>query len=153
MIFGEVASGDFGLFREAIRWISGLRQVESNRGVIEWESEMTFHLRLDSDGMINKVTMVSPKMIRKLLGALLTFYVTTSGPITTTPGPLPATNDMETGGPLTLFGHNAFLVILLALVVVITMLFGLCVMVSMHLCSPPKSKSLIYEQVSKLEDI
>merc|ERR1719244_2447238 len=74
--FIQTISPQFGVMRDVLPFIAG--DVET-----AWESWTTWRFRINDDGLMEEFVVVSPEFIRQILGAILTVYVTTSGPITT----------------------------------------------------------------------
>jgi len=123
MTFVAGGTAEFGFMKGALSWVSDyVDSEEGDDGVIQMETEVKAQFTFDDDGNINQMAFVSPTYIRQVFGVLLSLYVTTSGPIE------------DSAGSLTLFGYNAFMVIFVGLMTVLTTVIGMCVLVSMRFC-------------------
>ena len=139
----QITSGQFGFMRGVFPWITALSDVDGNDGEIGWEAWQTVKIRTNDDGLIQEFTIVSPQFVRQILGAILALYVTTRGPII---------QDVESAETLTIFGYNAIVVIMLALISVMTTLVGLCVYLSMRYCARRGSEPVVYRKVEIVTD-
>jgi len=135
--FIQTISPQFGVMRDMLPFIAGDEETE-------WEMWTTWRFRFNDDGLMEEFVVVSPEWIRQIGGAVLTVYVTTSGPITTM-----APDTQET---LTIFGYNAIVVILLALISVTTTLVATCVFLSMRYCARRGSQLVVYKKVEIVTD-
>jgi len=123
--FVTKTTGSFGILRNALPWIEALSKVDDNDGSVRFESLNRCRYEFDDNGLIQKETMVSPKFQREIMGAILSLYLTTSKPMENDE------NDMESADSLTLFGYNAIVVIMVALISVMTIV--ICVLLSMQI--------------------
>ena len=132
--FVTKAKCDFGI----LRWMSGFNE--------DWKSETELtnivHILYDDNGMIQKLAVITPGS-RKFIEFVLSVYTTTTGPIAQDLGPT---------GKLTIFGYNAIVVILLALISVLTTLVGFCVFISMRVCTRHGSERVVYKKVEIVTD-
>ena len=135
--FIQTISPQFGVMRDMLPFIAGDEETE-------WEMWTTWRFRFDDNGLMEEFVVVSPEWVRQIGGAVLTVYVTTSGPITTM-----APDTQET---LTIFGYNAIVVILLALMFVTTTLVATCVFLSMRYCARRGSQLVVYKKVEIVTD-
>ena len=142
--FIRAVRGQFGFMRGALPWITALSDVDDNDGEIGFESWVKLRFHINDQGLIDDFVLVSPKFMRQIVGAILTLYVTTSGPIA---------QDLESAETLTIFGYNAIVLILLALISVLTTLIGICVYLSMRYCARRGSEPVVYRKVEIVNDI
>jgi len=141
--FIQTASGQFGFMRGVLPWITAMSDVEDNDGEIGFESWVKLRFHIDDEGLIEEFIIVSPQFLRQILGALLSFYVTTQGPFG---------QDMGQQETLTLFGYNYFVVIIITLISVMTTLVGICVFISMRFCARRGSEPVLYKKVEIVTD-
>jgi len=127
-----------GFMRKALPWITGMSNVDDQSGEIEFNSYDVYHLRMDDEGKIAKVSLVAPKFQRQIFGALLSLYMTTSGPIG---------REGDLSQTLTIFGYNAFVVMLIALISVITILIGTCLLLFMRMSKHCVPQTVAYNKV------
>lgn len=142
--FIRTARGQFGFLRGVLPWITALSDVDHNDGEIGWESWVKLRLHIDDKGLIDEFILVSAQFTRQIFGAILSLYVTTSGPIG---------QDMGPSETLTIFGYNAIVVILFGVISVLTILVGICVYLSMRVCARRGSKPVVYQKVEIVPDI
>merc|ERR1711879_22333 len=112
-------------------------------GEVGWEAWTKLRFRIDDEGFIDEFTIVSPKFSRQILGAILSLYVTTSGPFG---------QDLGATETLTIFGYNAVVVILISLMSVMTTLIAMCVCCSMRYCARHGSEPVVYKKVDVVTD-
>jgi len=129
-----------GFMRKALPWVTAMSNVDDQSGEIEFNSWETFQWRMDDEGKIMKATLIAPKFQRQILGALLSVYMTTYGPI----GREGEAGPSQT---LTIFGYNAFVMMLIALISVITMLIGTCLLLFMRMSKHCVPQTVAYNKV------
>ena len=136
--FIQTISPQVGVMRDVLPFIAVDEETE-------WESWTTWRFRFDDNGLIEQMTVVSPQFMRTIFGTVLSLYVVTRGPIVRDLGP----DSPET---LTIFGYNAIVVILLALIFVTTTLMATCVFLSMRYCARRGSQLVVYKKVEVATD-
>jgi len=127
-----------GFMRKALPWITAMSNVDDQSGEIEFNSWDIYHVRMDDEGKFVKLSLIAPKFQRQIFGALLSVYMTTIGPIG---------QEGDPSQTLTIFGYNAFVVMLIALISVITMLIGTCLLLFMRMSKHCVPQTVAYNKV------